>query len=399
MGPLALLVTPAAGLAGVASLLVRRRSNGGLTQGRLVARGILVGCALAATACEERTAADTTLARAIARIVTDYQGAGGAPGVSVGVARDGRVLFAGGFGEADVEGSVPASAETVYRIGSLTKQFTAHLILQLIDEGRLGLDDPIGRYLPELPAAAQGIPLWRLLNHTSGLASYPDSLQKRNQAMRIDWPADSVVHWIAAHPPDFAAGTRFQYSNGGYYLLGVIAERITRRPYAELLREKIFRPLGMSASSYCDERALVRHRAQGYSRLGGTVVRSEYLSMTHAFAAGAVCSNVLDLLRWQQALHTHQLISEAAYRRMATPVPPAGPPDRQYGFGLVIADLDGHQVIGHSGGINGFATFSVRVPSNGTDIVVLTNSEVGEPARIVRPLLALLDSTAVRTPE
>jgi len=389
MGYFAWLVTVVFIVGGV---LLLTFSRGGMRRsGRygVLLAGVWSGLGVAR--CDAQAATDSAaLARAVERIVAEYQQTVRAPGVSVGIARDGRVLLARGFGSADVERSVPATSETVYRVGSISKQFTAHLILQLIDARLLALDDPIGRYLPELSASVREIPLWRVLNHTAGLPSYPDSLV-RSQAMRLDWPADSVVHWIARRPPDFPPGARFQYSNGGYYLLGVIAERVTKRPYAELLREKIFRPLGMSASAYCDDQRIVPNRAEGYGLREDTVVRADYLSMSHVFAAGAVCSSVGDMLRWQRALHERRLISDSLYRRMVTPVAPAGPPGRQYGFGVIIAEVEGHHFIGHSGGINGFSTFSLHIPASRTDLVVLTNSQNSEPIRVIRPLLELLD--------
>jgi CubicO group peptidase (beta-lactamase class C family) len=221
-----------------------------------------------------------------------------APGVSVAVIRGGRdTLVFRGYGLADVENDVPATAETVYRIGSVSKQFTAAAVLQLAEPKRISLDAPISRYVPRLPAAWRAIRVRHLLNHTAGIPDFRERWLMDDLREEALTP-DSVIGLVRNDPLEFEPGTQWRYSNIGYILLGLLIERVTSEPYAHYLRSRLLKPLGLTATRYCDVTPLIRHRAEGYEQRDTSVVNARYISMTVPFAAGGLCSTVGDGDRW-----------------------------------------------------------------------------------------------------
>jgi CubicO group peptidase (beta-lactamase class C family) len=309
-----------------------------------------------------------------------------AVGLSIAVVRGGDTIVMSGYGRADLEFDVAATAQTVYRIGSITKQFTAVAILQLIEQGKLALDDTLQQFLPDFPAQGHRVTIRHLLTHTSGIKSYTDLGPEWQDKMRLDLTHAQLVALFRDKPFDFAPGTRFLYDNSGFYLLGMIVELVSGQPYAAYLNQHVFAPLGLRATSYCDDRKLLPHRASGYERDSGTFVNASPLSMTQPFAAGALCSTVGDLVAWQRGLNTHRLISAASYARMTTPATLNDGSKTTYGFGLGIGTLDGHRKIGHGGGINGFLTVLDDYPDDSLSVVVLANSESARPGRLAQEI-------------
>jgi len=200
---------------------------------------------------------------------------------------------------------------------------------------------------------------------------------------------------IADEPFDFAPGTGYAYNNSGYYLLGMILEEVTGVPYAEHLRETIFEPLGLKATSYCRNEPIIMHRAAGYSRHEGELVNAEILSMTSPYSAGALCSTVLDLVEWQSALSSNRLVDAVTYERMITPEMLADGTPLTYGYGLAVSEIEGHPKIAHGGGINGFNTTLAYYPDDEVTIVVLANTEGANPGRVER----LIARTILDLPE
>jgi CubicO group peptidase (beta-lactamase class C family) len=297
------------------------------------------------------------------------------PAVSIAVARGGEMLVAKGYGFADLENRVRATDSTVYRIGSITKQFTAAAIMQLAERGKLSLDDELTKWIPDWPTYGQHITIRHLLNHTSGIHNYT-SVPRWRTAMALDLPHDSLLAFVRGDTLDFAPGTAWRYSNTGYYLLGVIVEKASGESYPDYVRTHLFEPLGLTQTSYCETAPLIPHRARGYSPSGkGEFVNSAQISMTQPFAAGSLCSTVRDLVAWTRGLQSGKVVSADSYRQMTTPIPLANGKPQRYGFGLGVGTLGTHRSVSHNGGINGFTSQMGSYPDDSLIVVVLTNIE------------------------
>jgi len=321
--------------------------------------------------------ADSMAAAALAQPVT--------PGVSVAVARSGEIVFARGYGHADVELDVPASPRTVYRIGSITKQFTAALVMRLVEAGRLSLDDPLSRFLPDFPRGGE-VTVRHLLNHTSGIKSYT-GLDEANWAtiFRHDLTHDELIDLFDELPFDFEPGAEYRYNNSAYYLLGVVLERAAGEPYAEQV-EGLAGDLGLDRTEYCGNAEIIRGRAEGYRYEDGALRNAAFLSMEVPGAAGALCSTVLDLVRWTHLLTTGRVVEPSSFEEMTTPAVLTTGDTTAYGYGLGLGELEGHRKISHGGGINGFTSAMAHYPDRDLTIAVLTNAEGGQPARIEEAL-------------
>ena len=296
-------------------------------------------------------------------------------GVSIAVAKNGRTVLAKGYGFADLENDVPATPETVYRIGSVTKQFTSAAIMRLMEQGKLSLDDTLQKFFPDFPAQGNRVTVRHLLNHTSGIKSYTSLGPKWARVIRLDLAPDSVVALFVNEPFDFKPGDSYRYNNSGYFLLGMIIEKLSGKPYGQYLKDEFFTPLGLESTMYCDQAPIIKHRAQGYAtRPGGEFINAEPLSMTQPYSAGALCSTVTDLVAWTQALSSGKVVSPASYKLMTTPVALNDGKPINYGFGLGTGTLGGHRQVSHNGGINGFISELHHYPDDSVITVVLTNT-------------------------
>lgn len=299
-------------------------------------------------------------------------------GMSVVVARGGAPLLAKGYGQADREAGTPVTAQTVFQIGSVTKQFTAAGILRLVEEGRVALDSSVAVYLPEFADSSGGVTIRRLLNHTSGVRSYTSFLPAGAFSQQ------QVYDSIRAQRPDFAPGADFRYNNSGYFLLGLVLERVTGRPYAALMREWFFEPLGMEQTGYCGEEG---HPAPaGYRRGPAGYTRVPPVDMRVPYAAGALCATGPDLARWMWALVNGRVVSPESYGMMIAPGRLAAGDPVPYGFGLAADSADGRPIVSHGGGIPGFVSDLMYLPDDSTVIVVLVNTgtDGGELSRRIR---------------
>lgn len=298
--------------------------------------------------------------------------AGRAAGISLAVERGGERLLARGYGHADLENDVVAGEQTVHRIGSITKQFTAAMVMQLVEAGEVELDAEIGRYA-DFPTGDHTVTVRHLLNHTSGIPSYTSLGEVFWSQSRLDLTHDELLGLVRELPFDFEPGREWRYNNSGYYLLGVLIERVTGKGYAEVVQEHIFDPVGLEDTTYCGERELIANRAEGYELVDGELLNDQPLSMDTPFAAGALCSTVLDLLAWQRALASGEVVSPESYELMTTSGATAEGP-YGYGFGLSVSELEGHRKISHGGGINGFVSMLARYPDEDLGIAVLVNT-------------------------
>jgi D-alanyl-D-alanine carboxypeptidase len=313
-----------------------------------------------------------TVNRLVDSLAAHFVATHGAPGISIAVVRRGDTLVMGGWGKADLENDVPATARTVYRIGSITKQFTSSAVMQLVEQGKVKLDDSIGTYLPTLPTTWRGASVRQLLNHTSGVPSYTDIGMRWVKRWAEEMIPDTLIALTAKDTMWFKPGTSWQYDNSGYVVLGMLIEKLTGHTWATDITERHAKPLGLSDTQNCMVQPVIPRRAQGYSDVSGTWMNSPYLAMSQPYAAGALCSTVGDLARWDQALGSGKVVSPAAYVQMTTPVGAAA--KSRYGFGLTRDSLEGHVLISHGGGIPGFISANAWFPEDRMSVTVLTNS-------------------------
>lgn len=319
------------------------------------------------------------------------------PGVSVGVYSRGEVLLAKGYGMSDVELLVPVKPETVFQSGSVGKQFVSAAIMMLVEEGRINLDDSITKYFPNGPASWKPILIKNLLSHTSGLAEYesPDRTGPNGPFyLRLDFTEDQLVEKIEAMPIDFQVGEKWDYRNTNYVLLGVIIHKVTSKFYAEFLQERIFRPLGMTATRLISEADIIPNRASGYELHHGVLKNQEWVSPTFdSTADGALYFNVLDIAKWDAALYGTTLLKQSSLDRIWTvfPLNDGKPNSANYGFGWFINDRNGHKLIEHGGAWQGFTCMITRYPDDNLSVAVLTNLAGGGPAVIAHVVAGLID--------
>ncbi|TDO84303.1 CubicO group peptidase (beta-lactamase class C family) [Flavobacterium chryseum] len=294
------------------------------------------------------------------------------------VSENGKVIFQKGYGSANMEWDIPNKPDTKFRLGSITKQFTAFLIVKLAEEGKIKLDVPITTYLHDYPKeVGDKITIQNLLTHTSGIPNYtnaPDFLKEK--AKNPYSPAD-FVKTFSNLPLEFKPGEKFAYSNSGYFLLGYIIEKITGKTYEQYLQETIFTPLKMVNSGYDHSDNVIKNRAAGYEKQGKKIINASYIDMSIPYAAGSLYSTVEDLYLWDQALYTNKLLSEKSMESLFKPYILMG--DGGYGYGWFISEITigtkgKVKIIEHGGGINGFNTNISRVPSDKILIVLLNNT-------------------------
>ena len=304
---------------------------------------------------------------------------------SVLVAREGKIVFSKGYGMANVELDVPNAPETRFRLGSITKQFTAAAILLLQERGKLNVTDPICKYFDSCPSAWSEITIHHLLSHTGGVpnfTSFPDYMPK----MMLPVTTTEMIARFKDKPLDFKPGERWNYSNSGYFLLGAILEKAAGESYESFLQKNIFDPLKLTGTGYDHFDVILKHRATGYSMSKGKMVNSAFLDMTQPYSAGSLYSTVEDLFRWNEALFGGKVVNAKSFEMMTTPV------KNNYAYGLGVETKFNRKMITHGGGINGFSTFIARFPDEKVTIVVLRNADYGipGPGRISQDLAAIL---------
>jgi CubicO group peptidase (beta-lactamase class C family) len=299
------------------------------------------------------------------------------------VARDGKVLMSKGYGMADVENDVPNTPETKFRLGSLTKQFTAASILLLQERGKLSVQDSICKYVAPCPEAWQPVTIHHLLSHTAGVpdfTGFPDY----QKTMRESAPVESLITRFRDRPLDFKPGEDWKYSNSGYVLLGHVVEKVSGKSYESFLRENIFEPLKMTSTGYDHADEIVKRRARGYAPgPDGGVINASYLDMSIPFSAGGLYSTVGDLYLWDQALYGEKILKKSSLDAMFTAV------RNDYGYGYRVNNLFNHRHATHGGGIEGFRTSIDRFPDDRVTVIVLSNYEGANSGRIARDLAAV----------
>ncbi len=317
------------------------------------------------------------------------------------VAENGKVIFKKGYGMADYEWDIPIKPDTKFRLGSITKQFTAALILQLREEGKIDLEKKLSDYLPYYRKdIGEKVTIHQLLNHTSGIPSYTGLPKFFEDVSRNPFGVEDFVKKYCSGDLEFEPGSKFSYNNSGYFLLGAIIEKITGKTYEEMLQEKIFGPVGMNDSGYDHHATIMKRRATGYSKTADGYANSAYLDMSIPYAAGSLYSTVEDLYKWDRALDSEKVLKQESKDLMFKP----GMSNYGYGFSIgerKVGNTDRKvKTIGHGGGINGFNTLITRFPESGSLVVLLGNVEgIQKLNDITQGALAVLNGLPYQKPK
>jgi len=320
------------------------------------------------------------------------------PGVSISVSKNGRLVYSKGFGFANLETATAATPKSAFKIGSITKQFTAAILMQLAEEGKLSVDDPLARFYPDFPRAGE-ITLRQMLTHTSGLGNYTNTESRDAfiQEARLDYDNDALYRLMLGTKPLYAhePGTVWDYSNTAYVLLGMVAQKVGGEPYPVLYKRRLFDRAGLADTAVDNAADVVVGRASGYTPHpggAGGFDNTSFISMTIPGGAGFLRSTSEDLCRWHTALFGGKVVSAESLKQMATPhrlkdgalpkaaqPPGAKDPARtvEYGFGLQTETVEGRRAVGHGGGINGFASALQTFPAEGISCAVLINCDGG----------------------
>jgi len=309
------------------------------------------------------------------------------PGLSLLVVRGGKILKAEGFGLANVELQVPVKPETIFQSGSVGKQFTATAVMMLVEEGKVGLDDPLPKYFPNAPNPWSGVTVRELLSHTAGFGDYPKDFN-----FRKDWTEEELLKLVEGIPLAYVPGTKWEYSNLGYLTLGILIHRVTGEFYGDFLQQRIFQPLGMSSTRIISEADIVPNRAAGYRLVKGELKNQEWVApMVNTTADGSLYFSILDLAKWDAALYTEKLLKKSSLDLMWTPVKLKNGQSNKghYGFGWFIDERNGHRCIHHDGSWQGFETAIDRYVDDQLTVVALTNLSGAEPGKITQHVAEL----------
>ncbi len=304
------------------------------------------------------------------------------PGLALLVVRNGKIVRAEGFGLANVELQVPVKQETIFQSGSVGKQFTATAVMMLVEEGKIGLDDPLTKYFADAPASWKDVTVRELLSHTAGFGDYP-----KNFNFRKDWTEDEELKLIESIPLAYPPGTNWEYSNFGYVTLGILIHRVTGEFYGDFLQQRIFHPLGMQSTRIISEVDIVPNRAAGYQLVKGELKNQEWVApVVNTTADGSLYFSILDLEKWNDALYTEKLLKRSSLELMWTPVKlKNGQPNKgNYGFGWFIDERAGHRCIHHDGSWQGFETAIDRYVDDQLTVVALANLADSNPGKITQ---------------
>ncbi|MEZ4899374.1 MAG: serine hydrolase [Saprospiraceae bacterium] len=319
-------------------------------------------------------------------------------GITVMVTQHGQTRFDGAYGWANVEQKVPMHTDDVFRLGSVTKQFTSSAILRLAEQGKLNIQDDIHKYFPGYPTEGHTITIEHLLTHTSGIPSYTDLPEWTPEVHKKDYTPAELIEAFKRDTLDFEPGSQFKYNNTGYFMLGYIIEKVSGMTYKDYLRTQFWEPLGMTHTYYGSNNPIIPNRIPGYAKNGDTLVNAPYLSMTQPYAAGSLLSTTGDLAIWNHAVFSDQVITAASRQKAHTPyVLNDGSPTR-YGYGWFIGDRWEEATIEHSGGIHGFLTQSIYFPDEDLYIAALSNCNCFAPGSLANKIAGLVLGKSMNKP-
>ncbi len=317
------------------------------------------------------------------------------PGLALAVVRNGVLVRASGYGSANLEHNVPVTSATMFQSGSVGKQFTATLVMQLVGEGKLSLDDRLARFFPNGPAAWREITIRQMLSHTSGIS---ESFYGKVDLQR-EYADSTVARIIGEQPLDFAPGSKWRYSNPGYIMLGFVVEKVTGRFYGDLLGERMFVPLGMSTAMIITEPAIVPNRSAGYELSAGAIVNQRWVSRKfNTTADGSLYLTVRDLAKWDAALYGDRVLPQASLAQMWTPIRLNDGTTHPYGFGWSLGNVNGHRIVEHGGAWQGFKTYIARYVADGLTVIVMMNLGEANPGIFAHGIAGGLDPALKAAP-
>ena len=345
---------------------------------RIGAAALAAALTFGAPRAAAQTADPARIAAALDSLAATALAGGKAAGLSIAVSLGDAPVIAKGYGYADLEWKVATPDRAIYQIGSVTKQFTSAAIMQLVEAGRIDLDADVTTYLPDYDTQGRKVPVRRLLDHTSGIRSYT-SIPEFKAIERRTFPRDTLVKLFSKQPFTFEPGTSESYNNSGYFLLGLIIERVSGQPYASYVKANLFDRAGMKEARYCSESEVVPGMAHGYDMGEHGLGHAPVISHNWPYAAGSLCASAADLVAWNRALHGGKILGAAAYAEMMRPGALNDGTPLRYAKGIAAADLAGHRALHHSGDIPGFATHLAYLPERRLSIAVTVNSQ--GPAR------------------
>jgi CubicO group peptidase (beta-lactamase class C family)/uncharacterized protein YneR len=304
------------------------------------------------------------------------------------VSSRGKIIYKKAFGKASLEHDVPMKTNSVFRIGSITKQFTAIAILQLMEQGKLNLQDELTKFIPAYPVQGEKIRIEHLLTHTSGIRDYT-SISDSVQRYKTDLKPAEMISYFQNQPMRFAPGTRYEYSNSNYFLLGHIIEKITGKTYAQYLESNFFIPLGMTGSFYANDTKIIKDRAAGYTKNEKEIKNAEAISMTQPFAAGSILSTVEDLFKWQQAVQSNKLVKKESLDKAFKKYKLVDGKEINYGYGWRVGFIQESGSLWHGGLISGFMSMAMYLPEEDVFVTVLSNCDCNSPERATARLAAI----------
>jgi D-alanyl-D-alanine carboxypeptidase len=308
------------------------------------------------------------------------------PGVSLAVVKDGKPMLVKGYGFANLEHQVPVKPETIFQSGSVGKQFTATAVMLLVEDGKIGLDEKISKYLGEVPEPWKNITIRHLLSHTGGMTDYP-----RDFDFRKDYTEDDLLKRAKEVPVAFAPGEKWAYSNLGYVTLGIIINRVSGKFYGDFLLERVFKPLGMTTARVISEADIVPNRAAGY-RLDNGVLRNQgWVSPSlNTTADGALYLTVHDMMKWDEALRSGKVLKKASLDEMWTPIKLNSGQTHPYGFGGAVRPVNGHRRVEHGGAWQGFKAHIARYLDDNLTVIVFANLSQANQERVANGVAQLI---------
>ncbi|GAB3511006.1 hypothetical protein GCM10027341_50010 [Spirosoma knui] len=296
-----------------------------------------------------------------------------APGCAILIAQNGQIVYNKAFGHASLELQVPVRPTMVFRIGSITKQFTAVALLQLVEQGKIALTDSLQKFIKGYPKKGRVITIEHLLTQTSGIADYLNLESNVPNPFRIDFPTRQIVDSIRHQPLSFVPGAKFEYSNSNYFLIGYLIEQVSGLSYPDYLKQKIFDPIGLTHTYYEVPATIVPNRVQGYEKIENEYQNADFISMALFYSAGGLISTTEDLFRWNEAIRKGLLLKKETLKNVFRPYTLADGTLSDYGYGWFIRKLGGSQSIEHGGSIFGFRSEAIFLPQENVYVVGLFN--------------------------
>lgn len=310
------------------------------------------------------------------------------PGAVFLVAKDGKPIYKKAFGKANIELDVDMNTESVFQIGSMTKQFTAVSIMMLAEQGKLDVKDEVTKFIPDYPTNGEIITIHHLLTHTSGIKDFT-SMKSIMSIAKKDLSPEELVDFFKEESMDFSPGEKYKYNNSGYVLLGYIIELVSGIPYEEFIEKNIFQKIGMKNSCYANDRKVVKNRAYGYQQYDDLLLNKRHISFNIPYSSGSLMSTVDDLLKWQEAIKRNLMVSEKTKRKLFTNYSLNNGENTNYGYGWHLKEIGNTPSQEHGGSIFGFKSMAVYLPDYDIYVVGLSNCECNSPTQVTREIALL----------